>query len=77
MSKKIEVECYNCGIKFERNKGEVKRSIKLGRRNFCSPGCSALVGNKERESYAQTIRTNETSQINGKSLGIPFIGGNK
>ncbi len=41
----IEVKCENsiCGKSFSRRKTEVKRSIRLGRRNFCCRSCQATV----------------------------------
>lgn len=36
---KVEIKCEVCGSLFERSKKEYNRSIKLGRRMFCSRKC--------------------------------------
>jgi len=40
---KIEIECYHCKTKFTRTKTEHNRSLKLGRKAFCSRSCAAKV----------------------------------
>lgn len=42
----IDVKCEVCGAIFSREAKEVKRSLKLKRRSFCSRGCSATFRNK-------------------------------
>lgn len=44
---KVKVECANCGEFFDKTKVEVKRSLKAGRRHFCSRSCACALGNKE------------------------------
>jgi len=43
----VEVKCFNCGKKVKKLKGEYNRSLKLGRRFFCSRSCSVTIKNKE------------------------------
>ena len=38
--KTIELQCDECGIKFLRSLKEHKRSLKVGRRNFCRLSCA-------------------------------------
>ena len=39
---KIEVRCEVCGKTFLRERGEVSRSLRLGRRMFCSRHCTGI-----------------------------------
>lgn len=38
----IKITCDACGCSFERKKSEFNRSLRLGRKQFCSTKCSAL-----------------------------------
>ena len=38
---KIKIQCENCGKQFERRKADVNRTIREGRRNYCSLSCCA------------------------------------
>jgi len=46
----VEIVCAGCGCLTKKPKGEVTRSIRLGRRMFCSRSCSAKAGNVSRKS---------------------------
>jgi hypothetical protein len=37
---KVLIECETCEKQFEREKGEINRSKKLGRKIYCSSQCS-------------------------------------
>lgn len=41
---KIDVECCICHVLFERERGELKRNAKLGRKIYCSKQCSGKDG---------------------------------
>lgn len=47
MKKLIYVKCSNCGKEIGKTISEYNRSIKIGRRFFCSRSCSCLKGNEE------------------------------
>lgn len=40
---KIEVECFYCNTKFKKRKAEHNRSLKLGRKSFCSRSCAGKI----------------------------------
>lgn len=42
----VSLVCFNCGNGFERSRGEVNRSWKLGRKDFCSRSCSVSASNR-------------------------------
>jgi hypothetical protein len=48
----VSVQCEGCGLTFERKKGEVTRSQKLGRQFFCSRQC--LGKNRDNSRYKDT-----------------------
>lgn len=51
----ITVVCAECGSAAEKPLGEVKRSLRLGRRLFCSRTCSAKASNKLRKAQTVTM----------------------
>jgi len=48
-------KCSNpsCGIDFLKDSSEIKRNKKIGRKNYCSLGCSGKMNNNHLRSYAQ------------------------
>jgi len=51
--KKVKVICENpdCGIEFDKPKNEYNRSIKLGRKLYCSRSCSGKCSNQHLRDY--------------------------
>jgi hypothetical protein len=49
--KMVSLQCANptCGVEFSRSLGEHRRSIKLGRPEFCGRKCSAVLSNKSEK----------------------------
>ncbi len=54
------VQCYQCGIQFEKDSSEVKRNLQLGRKMFCSRSC---VGNHNTPILLEH-RNRNTSHLN-------------
>jgi hypothetical protein len=50
----VEVKCHTCGKMFNRISKEVNRSIRLGRRQFCSRTCCGK-GTNDKESLMKRI----------------------
>ena len=50
-SMKITIACDNCGSNFDRESREIKRSISLGRRQFCSRECSGKNNHRHLDQY--------------------------
>lgn len=46
--KMINLKCEQCGCNVDRKIGEYKRSLKIGRKTFCSVSCSTKYSNKNR-----------------------------
>lgn len=40
--------CDCCGAEFQKPASEYNRNLKMGRKNFCSRTCSAIIANKSR-----------------------------
>lgn len=53
--RKIEIECEGCGEKIFKSVSEVNRSIRLGRKMFCSLSCTARTLNAPRKSKEITM----------------------
>lgn len=47
---KIKVKCEGCGGDSVKERGEVTRSLRIGRRVFCSRSCSATSINRDKKS---------------------------
>src|SRR5688500_16118382 len=50
---KVTITCDNCGSTFEREAREIKRSLKKGRKNFCSRKCCGIA-NVHNVLYSQS-----------------------
>ena len=58
---KIELECEVCNKVFRREKKEDKRSVKLGRRVFCSRKCN---GKGNESSLGKHLGSGNTERLN-------------
>jgi len=43
----VKCKCFNCGIDFEKTVSEYNRTVKRGKRHFCSLPCSCKISAKE------------------------------
>lgn len=60
--KKENVTCASCGETFEKVSKEIKRSIKLGRKQYCSISCAKkCIQNLE---HLSSVRSNDASHLN-------------
>lgn len=50
----LEVECFTCGVSFEKDGSEVRRNEKMGRNNYCSLKCSGKKNHKHLSEYDNT-----------------------
>jgi very-short-patch-repair endonuclease len=46
----IKIQCSRCEKEVEKPRGEVNRSLRLGRKLYCSTSCAAIVGNTPKKS---------------------------
>lgn len=53
---KITVTCEECGKDAIKERGEVTRSQKMGRRMFCSLSCSGIAVNREKRSKEIVVK---------------------
>lgn len=63
-----QVVCVQCGKPALKEKGEINRSLKLGRRFFCGASCAAVGGNAPRRAKEITLTC---------PCGKPFVSNTK
>lgn len=70
---KIEkVMCENCGEFFDKVSKEVRRSLKLERKQYCSRSCSAK--SEKNLIHFSNVRTTETIHLNASNRRDEFTG---
>ena len=69
---KIKLPCTNCGILFEREKGEYNRSNKGKNRQFCSQSCATSYANKCLRDPKTLGNVNNLIPDNRKDEFSPF-----
>lgn len=67
---KVEVNCDNCGKSFLRASREVKRSLKKGRKSFCSRTC---VGKNNTGNFGENLNRS-TEHLKGYTTADEFTG---
>lgn len=58
--KLVEVECDQCHCMFQKPESEYKRSLKLGRHNFCTRRCAVIYSNSHRKPTEKLLKTYST-----------------
>lgn len=53
---KINIECEECGVRFDKCKSELKRSKRIGRRSFCSLKCSGTAVNRDKKAKTVILK---------------------
>lgn len=70
--KKESVICEHCKNQFEKSSKEVARSLKLGRKQFCSRSCSGK--NPSNISHLKKVANTDTSKLNPGNRRDQFTG---
>lgn len=70
----IELICTNCGSLFNRDLSEYKRSVRLGRENYCTISCAISVRNKFADnSHLKNFYFKPGNVQDNTSVYTPFL----